>query len=205
MNYTPLIVFILIYQVNAQAPIVEIKFAGNDKSQSVDIYISPSCLHCGHFLATELDNMIKSGQVSVTIKLLPTTAKDFFIMKLIQNETTNPKTYYKIYLNFIKRTIATINFINPNRKQLAKYKGSTTDPDMIKYQIIASDFGFSEQKIVNAFPDPKMEGKFEKFVLNNYTENAKVISKIIGTNKLDLPLIVRNGKAYRKLTKALKN
>ena len=195
----------LIFQVSAQEPIVEIKFDGNDKSQSIDIYISPSCLHCGHFLATELDNIIKAGQINITIKLLPTTAKDFFIMKLIQNETTNPKTYYKIYLNFIKRTIATINFINPNRKQLAKYKGSTKDPDMIKYQIIASDFGFSEQKIVNAFPDPKMEGEFEKFVINNYAKNAKVISKIIGSNKLDLPLIVKDGKAYRKLTKALKN
>ncbi len=182
--------------------ITEISLGNAESEDSVEIYISPSCLHCANFITSDLEKFIKSNgsKYHVILKFLPTTAKDFFIMKLIQNETNGDESaYYAVYKKYIKRTLATINHVKPTQEQTELYKGSNTDPEMIKFQVVAAEFGFSDEKILNAIPDSEVKAPFERTIMLAYSNDRKALSKVIQSNELDLPLIVKNGKAYKKL------
>ena len=74
---------------------------------------------------------------------------------------------------------------------------------MIKFQVVASEFGFSDQKIVNAYPDPKMSQQFEHTIMQVYEKRINEITKLVKTKQLDLPLIVKNQKVYTSLNKIL--
>lgn len=187
-------------------PITEIQLGNKDSDDRdiIYIYISPSCLHCGKFLAEDVEKFIKedNGKHAITIKFLPTSAKDLFIMKLIQNEVKDESGFYMIFKNYIKRVLATINHIRPSKEQLAVYKGSKTDEEMIKFQVEAFEFGFDDSKIISAIPD--MDGDYEIEIMKNYKESVQYIADIVGEKELKLPLIVRNGKNYSSLDKAIK-
>lgn len=188
-------------------PTTEIKL-GNKNSSDKDaiyIYIAPSCLHCGKFLAEDVEKFIKEDnrKHAITIKFLPTSAKDLFIMKLIQNEVKDEGGFYMIFKNYIKRVMATINQIKPTKEQISLYKGSKSDPEMIKFQVEASDFGFEDSKIISAIPD--MDGDYEIEIMNNYKESVQYIAEVIGEKELKLPLIVKNGKNYSKLDDVIKD
>lgn len=185
--------------------ITEIHFGVPEAKDKIEIYISPSCLHCGKFVAEELEAFVKKHKKAVILKFLPTSAKDIFIMKIIQNEQQDEKSYFEIYKNYIKRAIATINFVNPTKEQIEKYRGSNKDPEMIKFQVIASEFGFSDQKIIAAFPDQNMTESFERSVMLAYSKNIKAIHKIVDTKELDLPLIAKCGKRFKSLNDALRS
>lgn len=183
--------------------ITEIHFGVPEAKDKIEIYISPSCLHCGKFVAEELEDFVKKHENTVVLKFLPTSAKDIFIMKIIQNEQQDEKSYFEIYKNYIKRAIATINFVNPTKEQIEKYRGSKKDPEMIKFQVVASEFGFPDQKIIAAFPDKNMTEPFERSVMLAYSKNIKTIHEIVDTNELDLPLITKCGKRFKSLNDAL--
>ncbi len=74
---------------------------------------------------------------------------------------------------------------------------------MIKFQVVASEFGFSDQKIVNAYPDSKMSQPFELTIVQTYEKRINEIRKLVKTKQLDLPLIVRNQEIYTSLHKIL--
>ena len=181
--------------------ITEISLGNLEAEDKIDIYISPSCLHCGQFVAEDLEEFMDkhSAEIKVSIKFLPTSAKDVFIMKLLQNEAQDEKSYFAIYKKYIKRAIATINFVHPNEKQKVLYIGSPKDPEMIKFQVVASEFGFSNKKIVEAFPDPQMDKPFESAIMRSYAERVNIISKLINTKQLDLPLIIKDEKVLKNL------
>lgn len=185
--------------------ITEIHFGIPDTKDKIEVYISPSCLHCGKFVAEELEAFVKKHEKAVILKFLPTSAKDIFIMKIIQNERQDEKSYFEIYKNYIKRAIATINFVNPTKEQIEKYRGSKKDPEMIKFQVIASEFGFSDKKIIAAFPNQSMTESFERSIMLAYSKNIKAIHEIVNTKELDLPLIAKCGKRFRSLDDALRS
>ncbi|MDR0942559.1 MAG: thioredoxin domain-containing protein, partial [Holosporales bacterium] len=135
--------------------ITEVSLGNKQAKNKIYVYIAPSCLHCGKFVVEDVEEFIrKNGQdCCVVIKLIPTSAKDIFIMKLIQKEAKDQDDYFKIFRNYIKRTLATINYITPTKEQIALFKGSKEDEEMIKFQVVASEFGFSNEKIVAAIPD----------------------------------------------------
>lgn len=188
-----------------KSAITEIQFGKKKSNEKIEIYISPSCLHCGKFVAEDLESFIQKHDDEVVLKFLPTSAKDIFIMKIIQNEAQDKKSYFEIYKKYIKRAIATINFVNPTKEQIDKFKGSKKDPEMIKFQVVASEFGFSDKKIMEAFPDPNMTEPFERSIMLAYSKNLKVIYKLVDTKELDLPLIAKSGKLFKNLDDALRN
>ena len=94
--------------------------------------------------------------------------------------------------------MATINSIKPTDEQLDLFKGSKSDPEMIKFQVGAYEFGFSESKVINAYP--KMKEEFECAILEDYPKTATYLSDILGIKEIDLPLIVVNDKAYKSLS-----
>ena len=190
-----------------KSAITEIHF-GNSKSENkIEIYISPSCLHCGKFVVEDVEYFVKvhGDEANVILKFLPTSAKDIFIMKLIQHEAQDEFSYFGIYKNYIKRTLATINYVKPTKEQKKLFKGSQSDPEMIKFQTVASEFGFSDKKITEAYPDPKMTSPFERTVMLAYSKRVKAISKLLDSKELDLPLVVKDGKAFKSLKGILKN
>jgi hypothetical protein len=179
---------------------------GNTACQNpIYVYISPTCLHCGKFLVDDIEEFIKKHEedVHIIVEILPTSAKDVFIMKLIQNEARDENGYFLIFKNYIKRAIATINHIKPTNNQLDIYKDSNTDGEMIKFQIIASEFGFSDAKIIDATPD--MDNAFEISVISKYKTHVKLLADILETKELNLPIIIRNNKKYENLRKAMNN
>ena len=191
--------------INNRNIITEINIGNKDSQNEIEIYISPSCLHCGQFIADDLEKFTRDcgDKAKIVLKFLPTSAKDIFIMKLLQNEAKDERAYFSIFKNYIKRAIATINFVKPTKKQLILYKGSVKDPEMIKFQVVASEFGFSDQKIVNAYPDSKMSQPFEHTIVQTYEKRINEIRKLVKTKQLDLPLIVRNQEIYTSLHKIL--
>lgn len=80
-----------------KAVITEIHFGKQKSKDTIEIYISPSCLHCGKFVAEDLEKFMKKHDDGVVLKFLPTSAKDVFIMKIIQNEVKDEKSYFQIY------------------------------------------------------------------------------------------------------------
>ena len=168
--------------------------------ERIDIYVAPSCLHCGKFLVKDLQDFLdkNSQNCFIRIRLLPVSAKDLFVMKIIQSEARDINGYYMIYLNYIRRTIATIKDIKPTEQQQKSYKGSDTDPEMIKYQTVASAFGFSDEKIAAAYPN--MDGYYEKAVMDWYRNIVKILEPFCPNKNLDLPLIIQNGKSYKNIT-----
>lgn len=165
----------------------------------IDIYVAPTCLHCCKLIVEELQSFLNqnSSKCFIRIILLPTSAKDLFVMKLIQSEAKDVNGYYMIYTNYVKRAYATINSIKPTEEQKRIYKGSVSDPEMIKFQAIASAFGFSDEKIVMAYPN--MDDDYEVAVMNWYKNVVETIRKFCPSKELDLPLIVQNGKRYISL------
>ncbi|MDR3046174.1 MAG: DsbA family protein, partial [Bacteroidales bacterium] len=163
---------------------------GNAQAKNkIYIYVSPSCLHCGKFIVEDVEEFVKksSKDCYVVIKLIPTSAKDIFIMKLIQREAKNQNDYLTIFQNYIKRVIATINHITPTKEQVDLFKGSKNDEEMIKFQVVALEFGFSNEKIVAAIPD--MNGQMESKIINDYQKTVRYIADILDTKELDLPFI----------------
>ena len=173
----------------------------NDKDR-IDIYVAPTCLHCGKFISEELQKFLNqnSNKCFVRIRLLPVSAKDLFVMKLIQSEARDMNGYYMIYTNYVKRAYATVNSIKPTEEQKNLYKGSTTDSEMIKFQVIASQFGFSDEKIVSAFPN--MDEDYEIAVMNWYKSVVETVKKFCPDKDLKLPLIVKNGMKYDNINDA---
>lgn len=170
-----------------------------DNITTINIYISPTCLHCAKFIVEDLEEFLKNNdKFHVIINFLPASAKDIFIIKLINKETHDEKLFFSIFKNYIKRILATINSIKPSDEQLDLFKGSKSDPEMIKLQVGAYEFGFSEAKVINAYP--KMKEEFERAILEDYPKTATYLSDILGIKEIDLPLIVINDKAYKSLS-----
>lgn len=184
-------------------PITEIHLGNKALNRYTYIYISPSCLHCARFISDTLEEFIEKNQekTHIIIKLMPVSAKDIFIMKLINGEAKDEERYFLIFKNYIKRMLATINGISPTEEQIDTFKGSKEDAEMIKFQVGAYDFGFSENKIKNAYPNMK-EG-FEKMLTKDYAENVSELSHILGSKSIDLPLIVMDNNVYKKLEDTL--
>ena len=55
---------------------------GTEGKPIIEIYVSPSCLHCAQFLREDLVKFLEkhSADCFVKVMLLPVEAKDFFIM-----------------------------------------------------------------------------------------------------------------------------
>ena len=175
----------------------------------IEIYVSPSCLHCAQFLLEDLVKFLEkhSADCFVKVMLLPVEAKDFFIMKLIQSESKDTNGYYMIFSNYMKRALATIDNTIPSEAQKELYKGSNFYEEMIKFQVIANNFGFSDEKIIKAIPD--MDADYELALVEYYKRTVKEIFEKLKLNtkqspELEVPLIIYNGKIYKKLDETLK-
>jgi hypothetical protein len=183
--------------------ITEITLGNQAAARSIYVYISPSCLHCGYMLVEKVVAFAKShgDKCRIIVKLLPTSAKDLFIMKLIQNETSNKARYFEILQNYTKRALAALDKIEPSEEQKKRYKVSDKDAEMIKYQVLASEFGFSDEQIQKACPN--MSGKYEIAIMKKYKETVAEAANLLQMRELDLPLIVRDGKAYKDIDDAV--
>jgi hypothetical protein len=149
-------------------------------------------------LLEDLERFLRENNgVMIVVILLPTSAKDVFIMKLIQSAVRDEDGYYVIFMQLIKAAMGTLHRIKPNSRQEALFKGSTSDPEMLKFQVLASDLGFSDEKIVDAIP--KMDEPYEISVVEAYKASAIEVSKALNTKDVVLPLIVSGGKHYKDL------
>lgn len=204
-----LCVFCFVFSINSQnfddlnnfettKPITEIHLGRKSLENSIYIYVSPSCLHCAQFIVEDLEKFLENNKNNhVIIKFLPASAKDVFIIKLINNETKSEDLFFLIFKNYIKRILATINKISPTEEQQDLFKGSKKDPEMIKFQVSAYEFGFSEEKIQKAYP--KMQDKFEQSLTQDYSETVKELSNILQSKEINLPLIINKNKIYKSL------
>ena len=186
--------------------ITEVSFGTEeDDDFPVIVYISPSCIHCGKFVVGDFKSFVKQHKHAhrIILRFLPTSAKDIFIMKIIQNEVKDADGFFIVFENYIKRCLATINHTNPTKEQEEKFKGSKVDPDMIKFQVIASDFGFSDKKIINAIPD--VDEQYEIKLIKSYGEFVESISDTVDTKNIDLPLIMKGDKVLKTLNDAYEN
>ncbi|MDR3031471.1 MAG: hypothetical protein LBU35_03760 [Holosporales bacterium] len=184
--------------------ITEISFGLEEDLEPIIIYVSPSCLHCATFIVDELEAFIESNKNKhkFILKFLPISAKDVFIMKVIQNEIKDEDGFFLIFKNYAKRCLATINNIRPTARQEELFKGSKNDPEMIKFQVAALEFGFSEKKIVAAIPD--MDGDYERKLMDFYGTVVEGISDMLENKDVNLPLIVKNDKIYNSLAQVSK-
>jgi len=186
--------------VEEQHPITEIHLGNKSLEDSIIyVYISPSCLHCAQFIVEDLEKFLENvkNEKHVIIKFLPASAKDIFIIKLLNNETKSEDLFFLIFKNYIKRILATINKISPTDEQLDLFKGSKKDPEMIKFQVGAYEFGFSEEKIKKAYP--KMKDKFEQSLTKDYSESVEELSHILESKEINLPLIVNKNKICKSI------
>ena len=101
-------------------------------------------------------------------------------MKIIQAKAKDLNDYYGIFSRYMKRAIATIDGIHPTKEQKSLYIGSNTDPDMIRYQVIATEFGFTDEEIIKSIPN--MNEDYELAVMEHY---KITLQEILNTLKLD--------------------
>ncbi len=182
-----------------QQLITDIHLGNKTNKNVIYIYIAPSCLHCARFIIEDLEKFLDKNENNrhIIIKLLPASAKDIFIIKLLNNETQDENLFFLIFKNYIKRILTTINQISPTDEEQLLFKGSKKDPEMIKFQVGAHEFGFSEDKIQKAYPI--MKGKFELSLLNDYLKTIKYLSSISDSKEINLPLIINKDKVYKNL------
>ncbi|MDR3224299.1 MAG: hypothetical protein LBT03_01790 [Holosporales bacterium] len=170
------------------------------------VYISPACLHCAQLLTGDIIPFIKNGSNAETycivIKLLPTSAKDVFILNLLSELNVDPEKKFNIYINYMKRVLATLKNIVPTAEQKRKFKGSESDVEMIKYQVIAAKFGFADIQICGAFPD--MDAEREKKVMADYRRIITELAEFLEKREVDLPIIVADGKVHSGIKEAAK-
>ncbi len=175
-----------------------------NKDDFIMLYISPSCLHCLEFIANKFEPFLEQNKKAhVKIKFLTTSAKDVFILKVLNKFTHDQSKFFITFKNFSKRVLATINSLSPTEEQKVLFKGSDSDPDMIKFQLVSFNFGFSEQQVVDAYPN--MDEKFECKLLSEYKKDVQTIASILNRKELDLPLIMYKEKIYSTLEDAYKS
>ena len=194
-------------KVNNEEEIITYFTFGTEGKLTINVYISPSCLHCAQFLAEDLQKFINKHKNECFIKviLIPYLARDFFVMKIMQKKSKNSEDYYGIFSRYMKRAVATIDSVHVNKEQKALYVGSNTDPDMIKYQVVAKEFGFTDEEIIKAIPN--MNEDYELKVIKRYKTTLQEISNILQLDnskqqEIDVPLIVCNGKTHKTLNDA---
>ncbi len=183
---------------------MEFSFGCSLDTNPITIYVVPSCLHCGTFLAETLDSFLKQhGQLyGVKVKFIIASAKDLFILKLFYNKFKNDKykMYWK-YIDYIKRAIATIKSTKATEEQLAVYKGSKKDSEFIKFEVIANNFGFSDEEIVAAYP--KSKEFFESRIMAISGNHSNEINEIEHSTEIETPYITRNNQKITNLEQVL--
>jgi hypothetical protein len=183
---------------------MEFKFGYLKDEDPIIVYVVPSCLHCAKFLADDLNPFFdKFGQIhGVVVRFIISTPKDIFILKLLHNKyknETDHRVMYWTFIDYIKRAMARIDLVKPTKKQKEKFVGSKKDPDFIKFQVIASEFKFSDDEIVEAYPNASK--KFEKEMLAIHDKYAEEIKKINGGSNIETPFKTRSGKKLEELPK----
>jgi hypothetical protein len=186
----------------ATAVHMEFKFGYLKDEDPIIVYVVPSCLHCAKFLIDELNPFFnKFGQIhGVVVRFIISTPKDIFILKLLHNKYKNEKDHramYWTFIDYIKRVMARIDLVKPTNEQKEKFVGSKKDPDFIKFQTIASEFKFSDDEIVNAYPNASK--KFEKEMLEIHEKYAKEIKEINGGSNIETPFKTRSSKKLQEL------
>jgi hypothetical protein len=178
--------------------VTDLHFGNKSKTKNViRIYISLSCLHCIKLLVDDIDEFTHkkgSKKYHIVVKIIITSAKDLFVMKLIQNKTKDEEKFKKILISYLKRVYATLNKTIPTEEQKELFKGSKTDEDMIKYQITAKDFGFTDKEVINAIPD--MTQKYEMFMSDKNNKNVQSLKELCKDKEVALPAIEKDGKLY---------
>ena len=193
----------------------EVHLGCSDDENPIRVYVLPSCRHCGSFLLEDGEHFLKkSGAVrKVIVTFLPVKAKDHFVMKLIQNKVNKMKNkkdkaekeyeFYYIFLNYIATISQNISFINPTKEQIKRFKGSSEDPEMIKFQVgaLINDM-FTEDEVDEAFPN--MDAEYEHELAEHCSLSLEYIAAITKSDDLGLPLIAHNDKKHKDLDDAVK-
>jgi hypothetical protein len=182
----------------------EISFGQKNDSNSISVTVSPSCMHCAKFIADEFEEFVKKtkDKYGVKVRFLPTSLTDVFIMKLIQNKAKDENGFFLIFKNYAKRAYATVNRIKPTDKQRELFNGSRSDSEMLKFQVVASDFGFSDEEIVHAIPD--MDAPYEVKLMKYYRQEAERIRALLSEKEVSFPIIFRGNTKFDFLKQALK-
>ena len=209
--------------------VTEVSFGCSQDDNPTYIYVSPSCFHCGAHLIKKTPKYLQyyGSTNKLIVKFLPTSAKDLFIMKLLhqraiilaKNDPSRiPYEFYYLFISYIKHMEKIINKIKPTDEQLEMFKGSNTDPEMIKFQVGATIPGdknqsknnneatisafepFSKEEIIAAIPN--LDAKYETNIMNCYRESVEYISAVVKTKELTLPLIICEDQAYKTLEEA---
>jgi hypothetical protein len=187
-------------EVNNAQNFMEFAFGiATKNAKTVYIYTLPSCLHCLDFLTKDLPEFLeKNKNVNVVVRLIIRSAKDIFIIKLIQSKARSKTEFYLILLAYLRKVRDNMESTKPTAEDVEKYIGSATDELMIKYQLIAIKFGFGKDDVIKAYPDT--EGVIEKAILAYYQIFVSEIAKCIPEgNKIDLPLIIQDNQKKDKL------
>jgi hypothetical protein len=178
--------------------ITAIRLGNPNCEERITIVVSPSCLHCGKFLLETLPQFLADNEnIGVDIAFLPASAKDVFIMKLIQNEAKDEDKYYAIYISLIRAAIDGLAKIKPTDEEKEKFKGSNSDPMMLQYQVLTSKLGFSDEKIIDAIPN--MDEPFEDSIIAHYKKLSAKMTEVLKTKDIDLPVFMYKNEHYKKL------
>lgn len=213
--------------------VTEVSFGCVQDKLPIYLYISPSCFHCAEQLIKKNPKYLQMYGAThrLVVRFLPTSAKDLFIMKLIYNrakaiakrDTSRiPYEFYYVFVSYIKHMNQIIRSIKPTEEQISMFKGSNTDPDMIKFQIgatmpsteklckdpdedhaIPAFEPFTNDEVVAAMPN--LDAKFEAKIMDFYRDSVEYISAVVKSKELTLPLITRNDKSYKTLEEASSN
>lgn len=171
---------------------MEFEFGCATDKDPIIIYVLPSCVHCGVFLVENLQKFLEEyGQIyGVRVRFMVDSIKDLFILKLFNMRfKENKHDLYWKYTDYMKRVIATINNVEITDEQKENYNVSKKDPDFIKFQVIAHDFGFTDKEILDACPDSNE--KFEKTARIISSDYSDHILEITDLPKVEMPFIER--------------
>ncbi|MDR2074828.1 MAG: hypothetical protein LBP31_01245 [Holosporales bacterium] len=172
------------------ADCLEFKFGCETDNNPVIIYVVPTCLHCGMFLAEDLNKFLKTyGQLhGVVVRFIIPTKKDLFVLKLFYNKFLNynwenkeekyKENKYKMYwqyVDYVKKIIATAK----NRQ----------DPSIEDLKKIALKFGFSEQDLEKA--EPNQKGTYENQIIAKSADYTQQIAEISESDEVKTPCIIK--------------
>jgi hypothetical protein len=174
---------------------LEIRLGCTKDESPIILYVVPSCLHCGKFLAEDVSEFLKQygGSTAIIVRFIVSEAKDIFILKLFYNKFLKDVTEDR----FLKDRKYNMfwEYVGYMKKAIANLPKGMEEPDIKYFKKMAIEFQFSEEDVNQA--EPQKEQDFEKTTVAKSSEFAEHIAEISGTKEIGTPYIVKNDKEIK--------
>jgi hypothetical protein len=181
---------------------MEIRFGSTSDKSPIIIYVVPSCLHCGEFLAEEVSEFLNKhgGDTAVVVRFIVPDTKDVFVLKLFYNKFLK-KISKDQNLKDLKYNMFW-EYVEYIKKVIANLPKNMAEPDIEYLKKMAIEFRFSKEEVEQAAP--MADQNFEKAIVAKSAEFAEYIAKISGVKEIGTPYITKNDKEIKSFEEAMK-